>query len=111
QGQSFRVVSDIHQPEPGGQPAPYVDGKGWHHNDPNQPVVFHAGEDVQIAGVFNYGDRGFFLQIESPARKTEAGAPVHVRVRFVAEAPPEKPDVQETELQGLVARVLRAAAR
>jgi hypothetical protein len=110
QGGAFRLVADLHSPEPGGQPAPFVDIKGWHHNDPNRPVVLRAGEEVEVTGVFNYGDKGVFLEIARRGMPAGEENPPHVRVRFVAEAPPEKPDVQVTEIEALVLKVLRPSA-
>ena len=53
----FRLLVDLHTPEPGGQPAPSLDIKGWRHNDTARPVLLRAGQDVRVTGVFNYGDR------------------------------------------------------
>jgi hypothetical protein len=106
----FRLAVDLHVPLGLGQPAPSLDGKGWHHNEPSRPVLLRAGEDVEVTAVFNYGDKGVFLEISRLEKEKGSDLPPHLRVRFIAEAPPEKPDVQATELGALIARVLRPPA-
>lgn len=108
--QAFRLAVDLHVPEPRGQPAPSLDLKGWHHNDPNRPVLLRAGDDVEVTAVFNYGDKGVFLEISRLEKVKGEGTRAHLRVRFAAEALPDKPDVQATELGALIRRVLRPAA-
>ncbi len=107
EGRAFRLGVDLHEPEPGGNPAPSLDEKGWHYNDPNRPIVLRAGEEVEVTGVFNYGDRGIFLEVTRKDRaRGEESAP-RIRVRFTAEAPPDTPDLQATQIRALIGRVLR----
>src|SRR2546428_6392858 len=107
---SFRLTTDLRIPESGGQPAPSLDLKGWRHNDPNQPVLLQAGEEADVTGGFNYGDKGVFLEISGKDPGKGGAERPHLRVRFNAEAPPEKPDVQITELTALIAKVLKPLA-
>ncbi|MBI3448158.1 MAG: hypothetical protein HY049_04465 [Acidobacteria bacterium] len=106
-GHDFRLLADLHLPEPGGQPAPALDIKGWRHNDTARPVVLKAGQDVRVTAVFNYGDKGVVLEISGrdPGRGGEG--PPRIRVRFAAESGGDKPDVQATELTTLILKVLR----
>ena len=106
----FRLAVDLHVPLGLGQPAPSLDLKGWHHNEPSRPVLLGAGEAVEVTAVFNYGDKGVFLEISRFEKEKGSDLPPHLRVRFIAEAPPEKPDVQATELVTLISRVLRPPA-
>jgi hypothetical protein len=106
EGRQALLRVDLHQPPLGGAQAPYLDERGWHHNDPARPVALRAGEPVEVTGVFNYGDRGVFLEI-SRKERWKGGAPrVRVRVRFMASAGPEKPDLQAAQIRALVGRVL-----
>jgi hypothetical protein len=105
-GKALRLRVDLYEPEPGGAQAPYLDEKGWHHNDPKRTVILRTGDPVEVTGVFNYGDHGIFLEI-SRAEKWKGGTPrPRVRVRFMAATGPEKPDVQTTEIHALIDRVL-----
>jgi len=106
EGRVFQLRVDLHQPEPGGTQAPYLDEKGWHHNDPKRPLALRAGDAIEVTGVFNYGDRGVFLEI-SRKEKWKGGAPrPRIRVRFMASAPIEKPEIQTAQIRALIARVL-----
>ncbi|HZE88069.1 MAG TPA: hypothetical protein VE404_00910 [Verrucomicrobiae bacterium] len=108
-GHDFRLLVDLHLPEPGGQPAPALDIKGWRHNDTARPLVLKAGEDVKVTAVLNYGDKGVVLEISGRGEGRSGEQVPHLRVRFTAEAGGDKPDVQATELTTLILKVLRPA--
>jgi len=103
----FRLAVDLHAPDPGGQAAPSLDAKGWHHNDAERPILLAAGEEVEVTAVLNYGDKAVFLEI---ARK-DSWRPVvertRLRVRFASDAPPEKPEDQMKDILFLISRTLK----
>jgi hypothetical protein len=103
----FQLRVDLRQPPPGGSQAPYLDERGWHASDPNLPILLPAGSAVEVAGVFNYADRGVFLEIARKERWGGAGAAPRIRVRFMAAAGPEKPEDQAAQIRRLIGRVLQ----
>ena len=104
--QVFRLLVNIHQPERGGKPAPYLDLKGWHHRDIERPIVLAAGELVGVTGVFPYAERSVFLELSSLSAEEVFGVRPRTRVRIVAEAGPEEPELQEEEIRALIARMM-----
>lgn len=106
EGKEFRLRVDLRQPPPGGAQAPYLDERGWHASDPNLPILLPSGGEVVVTGVFNYADKGVFLEITRKERWGGAGAAPKVRVRFMAAAGPEKPEDQAAQIRRLIGRVL-----
>lgn len=105
-GRIFRLLSNVHRPDPGGKPAPYLDEKRWHYRDQDQPIVFEGGELVEVTGVFPYGDRSLFLELARPAGPEMLGFRLRVRVRVSAAEGPEEPEKQVEELRALIAKFL-----
>ncbi len=106
EGRVYRLKMNLHKPEPGGHPAPWMDAKGWHRRDVARPVILAVGEKVQVTGVFDYGDRSVFIELTrwpSPPWNEEA---VRTRTRMKAESGPEKPEKQDEEIRKLLALVL-----
>jgi len=105
-GHIFRLLSSVHRPNPGGKPAPYLDEKRWHYRDTDQPIVFEGGEQVEVTGVFPYGDRSLFLELARPAGPEMLGFRVRVRVRISAADGPDEPEKQIEQLRALIAKFL-----
>lgn len=106
EGRVYRLRVNLHKPEPGGRPAPWMDAKGWHRRDTARPVILGAGERVQVTGVFDYGDRSIFIELTrwpSPPWDEEA---VRTRIRLKADSGPEKADRQDQEIRRLLAQVI-----
>lgn len=107
QNQLFRLIVNVHQPAIGGRPAPYLDEKGWHYRDRERPIVLAAGDLVEVTGVFGYGDRSVFLELSRPWDREVFGVRPRVRLRIQAEDGPEEPELQEEQIRGLIARMMR----
>jgi len=107
EGRLFRLAIDLHASEPGGHPAPSLDEKGWRHNDTNRPIVLRAGDEVEVTGVYNYGEAGVFLEISRKEKWTGGPPRPRVRVRFTTSEPPDDPEKQISQIQGFIRRVLR----
>ncbi len=106
EGRIYSLRMNLHKPEPGGHPAPWMDVKGWHRRDTARPVILALGEGVQVTGVFDYGDRSVFIELTrwpSPPWNEEA---VRMRIRMKAESGPDKPEKQDEEIRKLLALVL-----
>jgi hypothetical protein len=106
QNQLFRLIVNVHQPERGGRPAPYLDEKGWHYRDRERPIILAAGDLVEVTGVYGYGDRSIFLELSRPWDREVFGVRPRVRVRIEAEDGPEEPELQEEQIRGLIARMM-----
>lgn len=109
EGRVYLLRMNLHKPEPGGHPAPWMDAKGWHRRDVSRPVVLGAGERVQVTGIFDYGDRSVFVELTRwPVRPWNEDS-VRTRIRLKAGAGPEKPEKQDEEIRLLLALLLRPA--
>lgn len=104
--QLFRLLVNVHQPERGGRPAPYLDEEGWHYRDRERPIILASGDLVEVEGVFPYGDRSVFLELSRPSAEEIFGVRPRVRVRIVAEDGPEEPVLQEEQIRALIARMM-----
>ena len=106
----FRLKSDLHTPDLTGESmqVPTFEGRGWHHHNPSGAVVLKAGSRVEVTGVFNYAERGFFLELagEEAGSGDDIAVRPRARIRFMVESPGANPEAQRTEALSLVARVL-----
>jgi hypothetical protein len=107
EGRHFRLGVTLYEPAPGGQAAPSLDERGWRGNDPNRPAKLLAGDEVEVTGVFDYGEASVFLEISRKEKWTGGPARPRVRVRFTATAPPEDPEKQAAQLAALIRMALR----
>lgn len=102
---------DLHQPDLRAESmqAPTLERKGWHHDNPSGPVALSAGSRVEVTAVFNYSERGLFLELArdegSPARSSPAARP-RIRVRVMVETPNTDPEGQRAEALELIGRVI-----
>ncbi len=104
--QLFRLIVNVHQPQRGGRPAPFLDEEGWHYRDLERPIILAAGDLVEVTEVFPYGDRSVFLELSRPSAEEIFGVRPRVRVRIVAEGGPEEPVLQEEQIRALIARMM-----
>jgi hypothetical protein len=88
-----------------GMQAPMLDTKGWHFM--SGPSVLRSGSQAEITAVFNYGVRGFFLEIAGAA---DASEPLldrpRVRVRVMTDVPSADPSGQAAQAATLIDRIL-----
>ncbi|HZI95249.1 MAG TPA: hypothetical protein VFE84_13465 [Patescibacteria group bacterium] len=114
-GKVCRLKVDLHEPDPGGDSmqAPTLEKRGWHHNNPTGPIVLKAGTSVTVIGLFNYSERGLFLEL---AREQEGldGEPAasrpRCRIRIMVETPGSDSAGQAQEAGAMISRVLEATA-
>lgn len=108
----FALRVDVHEPNTrvDSMQSPTVESSGWRNHNPGGPVLFHSGSLVEVTGLFNYSDRGFFLEV---AEVTEAGVPAtdrkRVRIRFMIEPGITALDEQEKKSVELIEMVLGPA--
>ncbi|HXI01680.1 MAG TPA: hypothetical protein VNI57_00750, partial [Candidatus Saccharimonadales bacterium] len=105
-GRIFTLKIDLHQAESGGHPAPWLDKKGWHRRDIRRPTILRAGTQVEVTGIFDYGDRSIFLELTEYPTMAWNGPPVRMRIRIKAESGPAEPGDQDEEIERLIALVL-----
>ena len=106
EGGIYPLKVNLHQPERGGHPAPWLNGKGWHRRDIERPVTLAAGEQVLVTGVFGYGDRSIFIELTRWPSNPWGEDPVRARFRLLAESGPEEPGEQEEQIRKLIALVI-----
>lgn len=111
EGRSFRLKVTLHEPETAGESmqAPTLEKKGWHHHNPAGPVALKAGDEVEVTAVFNYSERGLFLELAKaqpgPEREPITARP-RIRVRIMVETMPSDPPGQVREATDLIGKVL-----
>jgi len=115
QGKSFLLKVDLHEPDPAADnmQAPTLERRGWHHHNPGGPVALKAGTLVQVTGVFNYSERGMFLEVaRQSAEDGNAGitARPRARIRIMVEAALADPSGQSREAAELLGKVLENVA-
>ena len=114
-GKSFLLRVDLHEPDPAADnmEAPTLEKRGWHHHNPSRPVALKSGTRVQVTGVFNYSDRGLFLELaRQDGEDAGAGITARPRCRFriMVETPPADPAGQARDAADLLGKVLQEVA-
>ena len=111
----FELRVNLHEPNARGRSmqAPTLNADGWYHHNPSGPVSLRAGSRVEVTGVFNYSERGFFLELA--AERTDGGlgpdnGRPRIRVRFMVESLPAEIEEQTEQALELLEKVLRAPA-
>ena len=86
--------------------APMLNAKGWHHMSGSS--VLSAGSTAEVTGVFNYAERGFFLEIAAEPHRGAAAITERprVRVRLMIESPATDPAAQAAEAARLIGTLL-----
>ena len=112
EGRIFTLQVSLHEPinATEAMQAPMLDRKGWHYHDTSRPAVLSAGTRVEVAAVFNYAERGLFLEL---ARESEGFGkqPVderpRMRVRIMLEADAADTSAQVAQAYSLIDKLLR----
>ena len=107
----FLLKTDIHVPDLSGETmmVPTLEGRGWHHHNPAGAVTLQAGTRVEVTGVFNYAERGFFLELareDTNVPRQPITARPRARIRIMVETPGTDPEAQRAEAATLIAKVL-----
>lgn len=111
ESQLFLLKVGLHEPvrTNEGLHAPMLDEKGWHYRDPSRPVVLRAGTRVEVTGLFNYAERGMFLELAEESGgfvRRQVRDRSRIRVRLMVEAAGDDPDAQRKEAAALLERLL-----
>ena len=114
-GQVCMLKVDLHEPDTGGDTmqAPTLEKKGWHHHNPTGPIVLKAGTRVKVIGIFNYADRGFFMELAKEQEGLESEAVAsrpRSRIRIMVETPGTDSAGQVQEAGVMIAKVLETIA-
>lgn len=112
ESRSYTLRIDLHEPETKGasMQAPTLERRGWHHHNPAGPVVLRAGERVEVTGVFNYAERGLFVELSGDGGGSDDSGRPRLRVRVMVETPGDNPSGQAAEALELIGRVLDLGA-
>ncbi|HET9480943.1 MAG TPA: hypothetical protein VFP98_04235 [Candidatus Polarisedimenticolia bacterium] len=112
-GRHFMLKIALREPIQFGETmqAPMLDRRGWHHQNSSGAIVLQAGSSVEVSGVFNYAERGFFLEL-AQAGGEASDQPVaqraRLRVRVMVEAGVDEPDRQAAQALELIGKVLES---
>ncbi|MGH9868219.1 MAG: hypothetical protein ACREAA_08660 [Candidatus Polarisedimenticolia bacterium] len=110
-GRAVVLRVNLHAPIPNGEEmsAPMLNAKGWHNA--SGLSVLSAGSTAEVTGVFNYAERGFFLEIAADPQRGAAAIieRPRVRVRLMIEAPANDPAAQSAEAIRLIGTILTPA--
>jgi hypothetical protein len=111
QSKFFTLKVALHEPDTSSDTmqASTLEKNGWHHNNPNGPVAIDAGSRVEVTGVFNYSERGFFLELAREAAGMTEGdiaSRPRCRIRIVVEAAGSDQTAQTREALDLIGKVL-----
>ena len=107
----FRLKVDLHAPDLAGETMqmPTLEGRGWHHNNPGGAIILKSGTRVEVTGVFNYAERGLFLELakeDTGISRLSITARPRTRIRIMVETSGNNPDGQQSEALSLAAKVL-----
>ena len=110
----FRLKTDIHVPDLQGESmqVPTLEGRGWHHHNPNGAIALKEGTRVEVTGLFNYAERGLVLELarEDPgSSKQPITARPRARIRIMLETPGTDPEAQRGEAVSMIGKILEAA--
>lgn len=110
-GKVFHLRTDLRGAAPHAESmqAPMFDRKGWHSMAESGDVVLGAGERVEVTGLFNYAERGFFVELAreaTGATKPPVRQRPRLRFRVMIETPGDAPEAQAEEGLALLRRVL-----
>jgi len=107
----FTLLVDLHEPasRADSMQAPTLERKGWHHHNPSGPIALRAGSRVEVTGVFNYAERGLFLELAregaGPGRQAIAER-TRLRIRIMVETPGTDPEGQTAEAMEMIRKVV-----
>ena len=108
-GRQFPLKTHLRQPTQRAIHAPMFDDKGWHFINHQGSLVLRAGSRVEITSIFNYSERGFFLEL-AEASLGFFHEPLNrrrrMRVRIMVKAPGDDPELQYAQGLHLMAGIL-----
>lgn len=110
-GKLFTLRANLREPsrQREAMQTPMLDRKGWHFSDESGEVWLREGERVEVTGLFNYSEKGFFVELsqqEAGSSREARRQRRRMRFRVMTEAPLEDPDAQAAEGLALLRRVL-----
>ncbi len=108
-GRLVVLRSELRAPSSGGEgmQTPMFDAKGWHFAAGS--TVLRSGEEAEVTGVFNYAERGFFLELAAPAERGGPDALIdrqRARFRIMTDTPATDPSAQAAEALRLLDRLM-----
>jgi hypothetical protein len=110
----YTLMVGLHEPDMRAESmqTPTLELAGWHHHNPAGVTVLAPGSRVEVTGVFNYGERGLFLELSKDladaASDTGADRP-RIRIRLMVAADAADPAGQQAQALALIQRVLAVA--
>lgn len=101
---SFHLRTSLREParQAESMQAPMLDRKGWHYLQTAGPILLHQGEVVQVKAVFNYSEKGFFVELAPEPARDRKG----LRFRVMVETPGDDVEGQVAEGLALLGKVL-----
>lgn len=112
-GRQFPLKTNLRQLSPGAINAPMYDDKGWHFVNHQGDLVLRSGARAEITGIFNYSERGFFVELAEPSQgffHEPLNRRRRMRVRIMVEAPIEDAELQYAQGLHLLAGILEIPA-
>jgi len=96
-GRQFVLRVSLHEPADGATHVPMLNDKGWYFVNSRGGIVLRVGSKVEVTGVFNYSERGFFIEL-AEASLGFFHEPLNrrrrIRVRVMVEGAIEDPELQ-----------------
>ena len=110
----YTLMVDLHEPDMRAESmqAPTLEMAGWHHHNPTGVTVLAQGARVEVTGVFNYGERGLFLELSKDLAdaSTDAGTDrPRIRIRLMVGSEAANPGGQQAQAMALIHKVLAVA--
>jgi len=102
ESRAFTLKVDLREPGTRGESAqaPALERGGWHHHNPQGPILIGAGSRVEVTGVYNYSERGFFLEVAADpdfSGETPLTSRKRMRFRVMVDTPATNPSGQAAE--------------
>ena len=112
-GRQFPLKAHLRQPAQGAIHAPMFDDKGWHFVNHQGSLVLRSGSRVEITGIFNYSERGFFVEL-AEASLGFFHEPLNrrrrMRIRIMVDAAVDDAELQYAQGLHLMAGILAIPA-
>ena len=110
----FTLLVDLHEPawKADSMQTPTLERRGWHHHNPTGPIALRAGSRVEVTGIFNYAERGLFLELAREAAgmgKQAITERARLRIRIMVETPGTDPQAQQAEAIEMIHKVIAEA--
>ncbi|MFQ5701558.1 MAG: hypothetical protein ACE5HU_06925 [Acidobacteriota bacterium] len=105
----FTLKMDLREPYHPVVHVPMFDAEGMHFYNPAGKIVLAKGTRVEITGVFNYSERGFFLELARESTgflQEDLNRRARMRIRFMVQATKDEPEEQAVQANELIAKIL-----